>query len=192
MAEIRVQRRIEYRGDPDWVAGTLERSIQIGRPLRMGAGSITTLQITSEHEKTDAFADGHHRCARPQLVYIAGKFAGKDIVEHTANVEHAASYRARVAALGAYPVCPHTNTRDLGGDTGKCDDPKLQEFWYQGSLELLRRCDVLLLIPGWEESVGARREEQAARSWGIPVVEVYRDGDLSRLVEELGGTPLDY
>ena len=41
--------------------------------------------------------------------------------------------------------------------------------WLEGDMELLRRCDAVVLTPDWERSSGARAERQAAYNWSIPV-----------------------
>lgn len=187
---IRVVRTLEYFGTPRWLVSSLERSIQIGRPLRVGHGYIRTVSLVSEHEATDSYADGAVGTLRPPLIYIAGPFGGESKAAHEYNVGVAADYRAPIAALGCYPVCPHTNTRDLGGNTGKSDDPKEQEFWYLGSLELLRRCDAILMIKNWQLSTGATREKQAAEAWGIPVLHSDHPTEMEQLTAWLKGRQL--
>lgn len=181
MAEqIKVRRVLEYVGDPDWIVRTLGRSIGIGRPLRMGNGAIACTQVVSEDARTDDFADGGGNTL-PPLVYIAGAFGALSPAGHEENVHRAAAYRMPVAQLGCYPVCPHKNTESLGGPTGFDPDAKQQTAWYEGSIQLLRRCDVLLLIPGWEASAGSKTEKAAAEGWGIPVVYSHAEGDLAQL-----------
>lgn len=70
------------------------------------------------------------------------------------NISRATDLAVRVAASGDYlPVCPHSNT----------GDPRFLElhdpaWWYAATLELMRRCDAIALVDGWEESNGACRE----------------------------------
>lgn len=181
MAEqIKVRRILEYVGDADWIVRTLGRSIGIGRPLRMGNGVIACTQVVSADERTDPFADGAGN-ALPPLVYIAGPFGAATPGGHQTNVANAAAYRAPIAQLGCYPVCPHKNTESLGGPTGFDPNATQQAAWYEGSIQLLRRCDVLLLIPGWENSTGSKTEKAAAEGWGIPVVYSHAEGDLAQL-----------
>lgn len=183
---VRVRRVIEYVGEATWVAGTLGRSFALPRPFRSGAGGIVEISRELIDAPDDLPRDSLTRNTRPPLVYIAGKFAGATPEEHQANVDLAAAYRCLVARAGCYPVCPHTNTRDMGGTTGTSADPKEQEFWYDASCELLRRCDAVLMIPGWQDSRGAKRELSAAKSWGIPVLHaigVDDDRDLKAWLE---------
>lgn len=192
MAEkiLKVTRVIEYTGPEAWIVATLERSIGSGRPLRLGLSSeIVCTQVVSQDEATDKFADGQGN-VRPPLVYIAGPFGADTPDAHQANVRRAALYRAPIARLGCYPVCPHTNTSELGGPTGKSSDPKEQKFWYDASMELLRRCDAIVMIPGWQTSTGAKMEKDFAQANGIPVLFSDHEEDLEtqiQLAEWLAG-----
>jgi hypothetical protein len=43
------------------------------------------------------------------------------------------------------------------------------EVWLEGDLELMRRCDAVLLVPGWKQSSGTVAEVTEARRMGLPV-----------------------
>jgi hypothetical protein len=44
------------------------------------------------------------------------------------------------------------------------------EYWCEATLELMRRCDVVYAMQGWENSKGARGEVAEANKLGIPVI----------------------
>lgn len=46
---------------------------------------------------------------------------------------------------GCFALCPHTNTRHF-------DKELPDEVFLAGTLEMLRRSDAILLIPGWTRS----------------------------------------
>ncbi len=100
-----------------------------------------------------------------KLVYIAGKFSGPNAWAIERNVRAAEDLGAQVAQLGAMPIIPHANTRFFHGLEGTT-----AEQWYEGTLELLRRCDAVLMVPGWKESKGACEEREEARRRGITVL----------------------
>lgn len=98
------------------------------------------------------------------LVYVAGKFSGKTRADVEVNIQNAVSVALDVARLGAFPVCPHANTAHPDFES-----VQPYTFWIEGTAELLRRCDVLITVPGWEQSSGARGEVALAGLKGLPV-----------------------
>lgn len=58
------------------------------------------------------------------------------------------------------------NTAKMDEDTGLSD-----EFWLEATLQLLERCDGIVMCPGWESSVGSIGERDYAATHGIPVYE---------------------
>ncbi len=60
--------------------------------------------------------------------------------------------------------CPHTNSPSIGSsDVG-------YESWMAMDLEVLRRCDFIVMAGNWNESPGCRRELAMAMHLGKPVV----------------------
>lgn len=101
-----------------------------------------------------------------KLVYVAGAFSASTRAGVEQNIAHAEEWGIRVAQIGAMPIVPHANTSHR-------DYELIQPypFWIEGTKELLRRCDAVLLIPGWEKSSGARGEREEALRLVIPVFE---------------------
>lgn len=63
------------------------------------------------------------------------------------------------------PVIPHANTAGF-----EHYDPSLpDQFWLDGTLEMMRRCDCVVLCPGWEKSTGTLSEIAEAQRLSIPV-----------------------
>jgi len=103
-----------------------------------------------------------------RVVFIAGPFTAGTAWDIEQNVRCAEGCALAVARSGAMPLCPHTNTRLFHG---QCTE----QFWYDGTLELLRRCDAVLMVPGWERSKGATNERRFAEQIGLPVFESTAD-----------------
>jgi hypothetical protein len=90
------------------------------------------------------------------VIYICGPFTADTAWEIECNIRRAEELGLEVAKLGMMPLIPHSNTRYFHG---QCTD----EFWYQGTMELLRRCDALITVPGWENSAGSVAEVKWAK-----------------------------
>lgn len=94
-----------------------------------------------------------------KLVYVAGPFTAADRSGVQRNIAAAEAIGLEVARLGACPVVPHSNTSHPNYEA-----IQPYAFWIEATMELLRHCDALVTVPGWEASTGARGEvEEAAR-----------------------------
>jgi len=97
-----------------------------------------------------------------KLCYIAGKYRGEtnDIIKE--NIMTAQQYQLLLTR--AYPeffyLCPHTNTEFLDGAQ---DD----QYFLDGTMEMLRRCDAIYMLPGWKGSEGSNKELAEANRLGI-------------------------
>lgn len=103
-----------------------------------------------------------------KLVYVAGPFRGPNAWEVECNIRRAEALALEVWRLGVAAICPHANTRFF---SGAADD----SVWLAGDIEILRRCDAILLVPGWSNSSGTRAEVKFAESNGIPIFTLVRD-----------------
>lgn len=98
----------------------------------------------------------------PPLIYIAGPFTGPTAWHIAENVREAERWGLEVAYAGGMPVIPHANTHLFHGQL-------TADFWYAGTLALLRACAGIVLIHGWSDSRGARDEEAEAHRLGLGV-----------------------
>lgn len=96
------------------------------------------------------------------LIYIAGPFRGPTPYDVRRNVEAARDVGLYVARCGGYPVIPHTMTADFDK---QLDD----QFWLDGTMEMLRRCDAVMMMTTWKQSTGAKAEREEAERLGILV-----------------------
>jgi nucleoside 2-deoxyribosyltransferase len=98
-----------------------------------------------------------------KVIYVAGPFRGKDSWEMENNIRRAEALALDVWRTGYFAaLCPHTNTRFFQGAAP-------DKVWLEGDLELLRRCDAVVLTADWKRSSGARNEVREALFRGIPV-----------------------
>lgn len=98
-----------------------------------------------------------------QLLFISGKYRGKSIFEVYENIQIARRYAIKYWQKGYAVICPHTNSALFDGS---CDD----DVWLKGDLYILKRCDVIVMLPGWKESQGAVEEHKLAQQIGLQII----------------------
>ena len=121
------------------------------------------------------------------LVYVAGPFRPKvehDCYEMEENIRRAEGLALKVWLEDAAAICPHANTRFFQGAANASD-----AVWLDGDLEMLYRCDAILMTPDWETSSGAREEKAEAERWDIPVF--YSIDQLREWIEKVRAMPVD-
>jgi hypothetical protein len=106
------------------------------------------------------------RVTRVPLAYCAGPYRAATTWLVEQNIRAAEALGYRIAQLGAYPIIPHSNTR------GFFESAAGDDLWLAGTLELMRRCDCVVLLPTWRESSGARAEQAEAERLGLKVFSI--------------------
>jgi hypothetical protein len=100
-----------------------------------------------------------------KVIYVAGALIADDHYKIRLNIDRAAAVGLEVAKLGAAPLIPHTNTGAWFIGTLS------HTFWYEATLELMRRCDAVILVPGWQGSKGTQAEIDEAIARKMPIFE---------------------
>lgn len=98
------------------------------------------------------------------LVYVAGPYSAPTPEGVEENCRRAREVGVELSRCGRniFPVIPHQ-----GREIEHIGD---YVYWCDATLELMRRCDVVFAMSGWEESRGARGEVAEAERLGIPVI----------------------
>jgi hypothetical protein len=97
-----------------------------------------------------------------KVAYVAGPYKAPTMHQIVANIKAAEAVGVALWRMGVATVIPHKNTALLDGCLS--DDPAEDRArWLAGDIEILRRCDCLVTVPGWENSPGAVKEVEAAR-----------------------------
>src|SRR3990167_5863387 len=96
------------------------------------------------------------------LVYVSGKYTG-DI---DANIEAARRIAIQLLECGHAVICPHLNTQHF-----ELDCKATYDDYIRGDLEMVARCDAMVMVPDWQNSNGAKIERDYAERLGIPVYE---------------------
>ena len=80
------------------------------------------------------------------------------------NIRHAESYAKEYIKQGYAVICPHKNTAHFEGLVPYRD-------FIAADIEILSRCDAIVMIPGWKNSTGAKIEFLFAFFCGLEIIE---------------------
>jgi hypothetical protein len=97
-----------------------------------------------------------------KLIYIVGPYRASGQWQIFQNIRRAEAFALQVWQMGAACICPHKNTEYFNGAAP-------DSVWLDGDLEMVRRCDAILCVPGWEASSGSLGEVALAKQLGLPI-----------------------
>ncbi|HPQ72175.1 MAG TPA: DUF4406 domain-containing protein [bacterium] len=97
-----------------------------------------------------------------KLAYVAGPYRGRTHNDVAQNIAAAREVAAHLWSLGYAVICPHLNSAFMSGVAP-------EETFLRGGLEMVRRCDLIVLVDGWAGSQGTALEIEEARAHGIPI-----------------------
>lgn len=89
------------------------------------------------------------------VAYISGPYSDKDPSKQGANITRASEVAEKYWKLGYAVICPHNNSAWM-------DDIIPWQQFLLGDLEILSRCDVVVMLPDWNKSKGASKERNLA------------------------------
>ena len=98
-----------------------------------------------------------------KLAFISGPYRAPTVHGIVENIRAAEAVALKYWALGYAVICPHLNTALFDGSLP-------DETWLAGDLEILKRCDVIVMLPGWNKSAGATQEHKVAVRLGLEVI----------------------
>lgn len=105
-------------------------------------------------------------------IYIAGAINAPSAGKYLNNIRKGIQLSSKVFLLGFAPWSPFTDfLYNLVMDDREITSIKTEDF-YEYSLAWLEKADAVLLVPGWEDSVGTRKELERAKELNIPI---YKD-----------------
>lgn len=113
------------------------------------------------------------------LLYLSGPYRAPTINGIYENIQRARVLAVELWKAGYAVLCPHLNTAFMDGDVPIEAIP-------DGDYEMVRRCDAVVMLPGWQTSVGATQERLIAIGNGTPVYEISLAtfDDVLRQIEE--------
>ena len=99
-----------------------------------------------------------------KLLYIAGPYRAKTSAEVVGNINFAWLVALEVVRTcpDVFPVVPHLNTQHMDGAAP-------DQYFLDGTMELLKRCDAILAIGDYRKSAGTLAELEYAAKKGMPM-----------------------
>lgn len=97
------------------------------------------------------------------LIYVAGPYRAYGSFSVADNIQNAREVAIAIWQAGHTAICPHLNALNFEEDSGLPD-----EVFLERDLEILARCDAIVMAPRWEYSHGAIAEREYAIRHGIP------------------------
>ena len=100
-----------------------------------------------------------------KLIYVAGRYRVKADSSQAENILHAQRVALRLWELGYVVFTPHLNTANFNWYSSLPD-----EVWLNGGLKFLELCQAIIMLKGFEESEGAKRELEVAIGKGLEIL----------------------
>ena len=122
------------------------------------------------------------------VVFISGPYrSNKGIYGVAENIERAKQVAMKYWKQGSAVICPHLNSAFMDGVVS-------DRIFLEGDKEILKRCDFIVMMQGWEKSAGASAELKEARKLKKKVIfdnvgtELhYNEGIIDTMISELEG-----
>ena len=103
-----------------------------------------------------------------KLAYVAGSYRANSEWGLVVNIRMAEIVASHLWRAGFAVLCPHKNTAHFGG---LCPD----KVFLDGDLEMLSRCDLVVVTEDYKRSIGTLAEIEFAIGRGTPVFYSVKD-----------------
>lgn len=121
-----------------------------------------------------------------KVVMLSGKYTPvnpkdwtEELDQREQNIILARQVAMHLWSLGYAVICPQTNSAHF-------DHVAPAGVFYDGYLEVVKRSDILVMLPEWEESAGAVREKIKAEQTGKEIYFAERCKDGWKFVDNTG------
>lgn len=99
-----------------------------------------------------------------KIYYIAGPYRAPTVRQIVLNIRAAEQVALSYWRRGDCAViCPHLNSALLDGAVP-------DHVWLDGDMEIIRRCDAVVMMRTWQSSTGAKAEHALALELGKEVI----------------------
>lgn len=120
-----------------------------------------------------------YRDDRP-TIYVSGPMTAENGWLWELNIRRGEEIGFKLVDLGAAVIIPQSHGRFTQGLYDR-------QTWMEVDLALLKNCQAMVTVPGWERSTGAKDEFAYANDRGIPVMHLppmpWSDPVLKEVVE---------
>ena len=100
-------------------------------------------------------------------VYVAGPMSATNILTMLDNIHQGIKAGAELIKAGYSPFVPHLDIA-FKLQNGHDFDVPVQTY-YDYTIEWLPVSDMMLVLPGWEDSIGTKKEIERAKELNIPI-----------------------
>ena len=114
-----------------------------------------------------------------KIIFIAGPYSGdrtKESIER--NIRIAEQYALALSNKHIGFFCPHAHTEHFTSGKGSHAP---EQFFYDMDIDILKRCDAVLAVPGWEASRGASNEIAWAKQNNLTIFYPKSTDDLGEV-----------
>lgn len=112
-----------------------------------------------------------------EVIYISGKYSASTAEGIKDNIKTAKMVAVSLWEHKFTALCPHLNTANFEDESKAIT----WEDYLEGDKVLVDRSDAILMLPGWEDSKGARVEFDYAKLHSMPIFYVTEANYLSRM-----------
>lgn len=99
-----------------------------------------------------------------KIAYISGPYRSGTVNGIYENIQKARAIALKYWRLGYAVICPHINTAFMDGENDS-------DMFLAGDIEILKRCDIIVMMPGWGKSEGAIEEYKEAVNCDLEIIE---------------------
>ena len=101
---------------------------------------------------------------KDKLIYVAGPYRNSTEEGKRLNILHAIRVSCRLWELGWFVLCPHCNCANFELFADVPD-----ERYLEGGLAMLKGCQAVFMLKGWEKSQGSLMEHELAEKLGLQI-----------------------
>ena len=103
-------------------------------------------------------------------VYCAGAYSGDNVIDVLQNIGKGQRFAAEIFRMGFAVFSPWSDADFVIKLWNVPKEELPVSKFYKYSLTWLAVCDIMFVVPGWENSAGTLKEIEIAKEMGIPIV----------------------